>query len=118
LQKTYPVLPEPGIAQVRVFNVMQCGYTFNVANIPQIENEFINSMQMFTEKQISMPEAATFSYTLESEDVALCPNGQGTLRLSGNTAWSFYIHGDINGVALQDYEDDVSKPRRGNPHLR
>ena len=66
LEPTYAVVPGAGEAQLRVFNGIDCTYTFNT-NIPGHESFTLKQMETFEEKYIYLKkDMESYSYSMTS----------------------------------------------------
>ncbi|XP_055843113.1 peptide transporter family 1 isoform X2 [Episyrphus balteatus] len=112
LETTYPVLPQAGEFQLRIFNgIPNCDYTFET-NLTNYREFTVKSMELFEDKHIQAQPIDFSGYTKTS---AACPDFPiGVMNLKDKTAHSFFI----NSKGMLHYEDNVDKPDRGNPVVR
>jgi solute carrier family 15 (oligopeptide transporter), member 1 len=64
LEKTYPVIPSAGNAQLRVFNGMSCNYQVTT-NVPDHASFTIASMQAFQERFVKVESQSSFTYNMQ-----------------------------------------------------
>ncbi|KAK0176290.1 hypothetical protein PV328_000438 [Microctonus aethiopoides] len=110
LEKTYPVLPSYGLAQLRIFNLRNCSIGVNLGN----ENFTIDSYDMWQNTSIQATGYESIDYTIDSSK---CRNDKrkGKINVQENTAIS-YVFGD--GDATHSFKDRVDKTKGGYPALR
>lgn len=116
LEKTYPVLPDVGESQLRVFNGLACDYRGTV-DIPNFKEFTIKSMAAFEEKHIRQKseDSHKFKFTSLSSGNADCPNEiTGTFTLKSKSARSIFLTGNSPYV----YDDEPNKSPTGNPLIR
>ncbi|KAI4499289.1 hypothetical protein M0802_005549 [Mischocyttarus mexicanus] len=121
LEKTYPILPTEGVAQVRIFNTMNCKIPINIDD----KNYIINGLDYWKDINIATTNGnANLIYSLnmtecnkkhftnftENEGVI-----NGNLLIPNAEAISFAI--TPNGIG-NSYTDEVGKPKKGLPMVR
>lgn len=118
LEKTYPVLPRAGEAQLRIFNGIDCEYTVNT-NLPtSVSKIVVAPNSQFTELNVDLSERTSFDYTLTSTTPNCANLPLNTFRLKEKTATSFFITGPRSTPRVQEYEDDPEKSSKGTPLIR
>jgi len=118
LEKTYPVLPAHGLAQLRVFNGEACDYYLNT-NITGVTNIPIKSLEMYVNKDIEVPDGyLNFVYTISTNNTDCKPFFSGSHYLAEKTAHSAFIGSQNALMPLKWYLDEVDKPSRGSPLVR
>ena len=117
LEKTYPVLPVNGEAQLRIFNGLNCDYTINT-NLPtSVTNIKLPANSHFFEVNVPLKEETSiFPYTMTS--TAGCNQLIGNFTLSSKLATSYFIKGSSAAPVTDEYEDDPDKSRYGTPLIR
>ncbi|KAK0094394.1 hypothetical protein PV326_011048 [Microctonus aethiopoides] len=110
LEKTYPILPSDGLAQLRIFNPRNCNITVDLDN----QKFIIDSFDMWQDTNIPVIGNKSIDYTV---DLSKCGNGikSGKINVSEKIAMT-YVFGD-DGTPY-NFEDRVNKTNSGNPALR
>ncbi|KAK0086568.1 hypothetical protein PV325_002972 [Microctonus aethiopoides] len=110
LEKTYPILPSDGLAQLRIFNPRNCNITVDLDN----QKFIIDSFDMWQDTNIPVIGNKSIDYTV---DLSKCGNGikSGKINVSEKIAMT-YVFGD-DGTPYS-FEDRVNKTNSGNPALR
>ncbi|KAL6425606.1 hypothetical protein ACFW04_009623 [Cataglyphis niger] len=123
LEKTYPILPSEGLAQIRIFNTMNCPVTLRyITNTNKTEQKAeIKPLNMWADLKINAKGLVTLSYTA---NFTSCRNKgyteldnevPGKIVAEEATALSWVI----TPKGLEDYyKDDVDKPDKGKPTVR
>ncbi|XP_012287395.1 peptide transporter family 1 [Orussus abietinus] len=116
LEKTYPIMPSPGVAQLRVFNPLNCNVPIMIGN-----ESFTLEALNFHERHVETENTVNLNYTA---NFAACSyaglsdlSGKVNGVLSGTeanaTSWAVTRTGiDYN------YIDAVNKTGSGNPGVR
>ncbi|XP_020290998.1 peptide transporter family 1 isoform X2 [Pseudomyrmex gracilis] len=124
LETTYPILPSEGLAQIRIFNTMNCTVHLKLDMPDKTKTATINGLKMYEMLYVKANETGvTLPYTADFIDCNLA--GYTSLRdnVKGNitgkeadaTSWI------ITPIGLDDnnkYIDKVDKPANGNPMVR
>lgn len=116
LSRTYPVLPKSGEAQLRIFNGIDCDYTFNT-NIPNAKSFNLPSNGYFEEKYVNVERENAFPYIATSSNPD-CKNLDANFDLTSETATSYFITGTKSVTIIIKYEDDPEKSTQGTPLIR
>lgn len=118
LEKTYPVIPESGQAQIRIFNGVNCDYSLNL-NLPEaVTNERLPPNSYFVRQYVDLDkDEVAFSYAMTST-TPQCAQLSGSFNLTSATATSFFITGQKDDPTIEDYEDDPEKSTQGTPMVR
>lgn len=112
LEKTYPVLPGAGEAQLRFFNGLPCDYS---ASSPQAENFTLKALQVFEQKHIAVEGEKSFIYKFESIGVNECPPSiDVSFKVNETLATSVFL----NSGNTFSYIDDPDKSKTGEPRVR
>ena len=115
LEKTYPIIPQPGEAQVRIFNGLNCDYKINV-NLPTEYSLDLGPNSYFVERHIALKDDKLSSrFTLTSPT---CANIDETFELKSEKASSYFLTGTAQAPVVQPYEDDPEKSKKGTPLIR
>lgn len=112
---TYPVLPNAGSAQLRLYNTLPCNYTVHTSLPEHLEFQ-LGALDAY---QAHVPFVGYFEYRLAPAAPAgaggvACPAIQGQFELHESTASGYYIRGD----ALVAFDDSPAQSRSGDPALR
>ncbi|KAK9298287.1 hypothetical protein QLX08_008303 [Tetragonisca angustula] len=115
LEKTYPILPSKGLAQLRVFNTLDCNVSVTV-NDPELSIA-LKSMDMWEDRYIKATGKKELSY---EADFSLCGitglnKTQGEIFVSEKNATSWAI--TQNGLSYV-YTDSIDKSTSGDPLIR
>ncbi|KAK1121556.1 hypothetical protein K0M31_010355 [Melipona bicolor] len=118
LEKTYPILPSKDLAQLRVFNTLDCDVTVTVHD-PELSIA-LKSMDMWEDRYIEAKGERKLSY---EADFSICDkagitqlnNTQGEISVSENRATSWAITQD--GLSYS-YIDSIDKSDTGEPLIR
>lgn len=117
LEPTYPVLPKPGEAQIRIFNGVDCRYNLISGLSP--DPEIIEPYSYFADLNIGLKNEIDFaSYIMSSESLNCGGQIKGIFHLKSNTATSHFIRGTPSAPKMDIYEDDPEKSRQGTPLIR
>lgn len=118
LEKTYPVIPQSGVAQIRIFNGVNCDYSLNL-NLPErVTNERLEPTSYFVEQYVNLDkDEADFNYSMTST-TPRCVALSGSFNLKSATATSFFITGDAASPRIEEYNDDPEKSTQGTPMIR
>ncbi|XP_015515414.2 peptide transporter family 1 isoform X1 [Neodiprion lecontei] len=118
LESTYPVLPSSGLAQVRVFNTLNCPITMTVGD----DSFVLENMEVWENKYVEANGNVSLAYTANfascsSLGVTDTLNGavSGTIYGTEATATSWVVTKD--GIS-NSYVDSVSKTTSGDPAVR
>ncbi|XP_070494679.1 peptide transporter family 1-like [Chironomus tepperi] len=118
IKATYPILPEDGFSQFRMYNAMNCDYNV-VTTIKGSARRFqVESNGYF--EALSVPvngSSQEFYYKLTSQ-TENCEAFEGFGYLSSKTANSFLITQNGTKTIIKDFEDDPDKSRDGKPAIR
>ncbi|KOX78297.1 Peptide transporter family 1 [Melipona quadrifasciata] len=118
LEKTYPILPSKDLAQLRVFNTLDCNVTVTVHD-PELSIA-LKSMDMWEDRYIEAKGERELSY---EADFSICDKAgitqlnktQGEISVSENQATSWAITQD--GLSYS-YIDSIDKSDTGEPLIR
>lgn len=119
LEKTYPVIPQSGEAQIRIFNGVSCNYSLNV-NLPEAVTNFdLAAISDFEEKHVNLDDkdSVDFAYSMTTASEG-CGVLSGSFNLKSATATSFFITGSVDNPTIEEYEDDPEKSTQGTPMVR
>ncbi|XP_076649962.1 peptide transporter family 1 isoform X2 [Halictus rubicundus] len=112
LENTYPVLPSEGLAQVRIYNTLNCPINFDLDSTPHELQE----LQMWANTDIKVigSKLLPFKADLSKCDPAINYTVPVSLKVeeAKSKSWTFTKNG------LREYEDSVKKSTSGNPLLR
>jgi solute carrier family 15 oligopeptide transporter 1 len=114
LEPTYAVLPRSGESQLRVYNGMNCNYTFQN---PYTSFE-VPALGRFEDKYVSLEENKYSSpFTVKSSG---CPDFPGTYKFEFQSAKavSNFLRFDQDQVKIVRFLDDPNKSRSGFPTIR
>lgn len=119
LEKTYPILPSEGLAQIRIFNTMDCPVTLTNTTGWKIE---IKPLSMWSDLEIKAKDSVTLSYTA---NFTTCKNKGYVTELSNEVSGEIVakeataLSWIITPKGLKNYyEEDVDKPDKGKPTVR
>lgn len=121
VEPTYPIMPSPGVSQLRVFNGMPCNYSINSKLFSDSTEFHLARMGLFEEKFVRIEnEIAKFPYTLTSAETnAMCPSQiQGDFILESNMAISYFLVGTADNFEMKRYEDNPEKTASSSPVVR
>lgn len=117
LEKTYPVLPEAGEAQLRLYNGFKCEYKA-VSNTKYAENFTLKALQGFEQKHISVHDKMDFVYTFNRVSGTDCPEKiESKIMLNETTAWGLFISKESLNIENQ-FLDNPDKSSTGQPNVR
>lgn len=117
LEPTYPVLPQVGEAQFRIFNGLNCDFAMDA---PTLKGTIINipMHSHYIDLNVEVAgDSSSLAYDLTST-TPNCGSASGTFNLKSNTATSFFINGLSTAPVVRPYEDDPQKSRQGTPLVR
>ncbi|KAM7348691.1 peptide transporter family 1 isoform 2-T2 [Cochliomyia hominivorax] len=115
LEKTYPTLPTPYTAQLRIFNGEKCDYVFN-SNLPGLKEIDLPAYAYYENKNIPVSSGSfVIDYTLSSSDPNCFSFPSGSYKLVDNSAHSLFLSSKNNTHPLSWFEEYVNKPTRGSP---
>ncbi|CAO1383586.1 unnamed protein product [Diamesa tonsa] len=116
LEPTYAVVPGAGEAQLRIFNGIDCAYTFTT-NIPGHATFTLKQMETFEEKYIYLKkDKESYSYSMTSTGGSQCPSGKtGFFELESATATSYFLE---SGQSMRKFKDSTQKSSQGTPLVR
>jgi solute carrier family 15 (oligopeptide transporter), member 1 len=119
LEKTYPILPVSGEAQLRIFNSVNCEYTVNT-NLPSsVSTIKITENSHFKELFVKLNgDKQSFDYILTSTNPNCASTAQSSFNLESGVATSYFITGTPAAPMVESYEDDPDKSRVGTPLVR
>ncbi|XP_076764514.1 peptide transporter family 1 [Xylocopa sonorina] len=116
LEPTYPVMPSEGIAQLRVFNTLDCPVYMTINENTTFTLEH---MSMWEDKYISAHGSKQLKYTADFSNCPMIDTAQahkdGHQGVTEAKATSWVI--TQNGLS-HSYIDSVEKSRSGNPLIR
>ncbi|XP_076170148.1 peptide transporter family 1 [Ptiloglossa arizonensis] len=108
LEPTYAIVPSEGLAQLRVFNTLNCPINMTVGN-----DEFVlKEMTMWVDNYIETKDTKNLIYTVNSTECNR--NGNGYITLTETHATSFVITPND----FYQYIDSVQKSKSGDPLVR
>ncbi|CAD1480446.1 unnamed protein product, partial [Heterotrigona itama] len=118
LEKTYPILPSKDLAQLRVFNTLDCDVNVTVHD-PELSIA-LKSMDMWQDRYIKANGVKELSY---EADFSVCHQAgiteidkiQGNITVSENQATSWVI--TQKGLSY-NYTDSIDKSDTGEPLIR
>lgn len=116
LEKTYPVLPRAGEAQLRFFNGLPCDYS---VSSPHAEKFTLKAFQVFEQKHIAVGGDKTLIYKLEfiSGPIDKCSAFRSidvSLMINETLATSVFL----GSAKTFSYPDDPDKSKTGEPRVR
>ncbi|KZC04674.1 Peptide transporter family 1 [Dufourea novaeangliae] len=117
LEQTYPVLPSQGVAQIRIFNTLNCPVSLTIEGLPKGSFE-LKAMDMWVDKYVEANGTKSLSYTADfSKCETMLVNGisQGKIEVFERNAISWAI--TRNGLSYS-YHDSVEKSVSGDPLVR
>ncbi|CAO1383568.1 unnamed protein product [Diamesa tonsa] len=114
LQKTYPVFPQAGEAQIRIYNGVPCTYEMNSTLMNGKGS--ISSLELWKET-VPLTHNESFSFVLSSKD-SLCMPLSGEFKLQPGHANSFFISGEQSTPKFQAFEEELEKTKSGYPNIR
>lgn len=116
LQSSYPVLPESGYSQLRIFNGMPCKYSLQIPDQPQFE---INSLGMFDDKYFRLnSQNDSFDVEFLTKD-SNCPEIlKEKMTLESGRSISYFMSEFKEKLKLQRFEDNPEKSRYGTASVR
>lgn len=119
LEQTYPVLPQAGEAQLRMFNGFPCNYTGNYDGETKIE---LGPYGYFEEKHIGLRTNQVnlypFTFAVTGKNDHGCPDTiTGSYQLSSAKATSVYL-ASAKPSGHDIYVEDPNKSNTGDPKLR
>jgi solute carrier family 15 oligopeptide transporter 1 len=116
LQPTFPVLPEPGYSQLRIFNGLPCNYTLNIPNQPEFK---INSLEMFEDKYFRLRfDKESFDVEFLTDDLRCPGNFKVKLELESDRAISYFMTSFKGNLEVRKFQDDPEKSRYGTSSIR
>ncbi|XP_076286672.1 peptide transporter family 1 isoform X2 [Lasioglossum baleicum] len=114
LEETYPVLPSQGLAQVRLFNTLNCPIDFNLNG----SDYHIDGLQMWAKTDFKMnieKEVLPYRAVVSNcSNINVPTTVEGTLYAENKNATSWMITEE----GLYMYYEEVQKSSSGNPLLR
>lgn len=115
LEKTYPLLPSPGVSQLRVFNGLSCDIplTTGIPDFPVIN---IPSHGYYEFKHIKLNGTKTFNAKIGS--CGSLTEFNGAYDLSSENATGLFIQKVNNAIDMISYEDSPAKSSDGFPLIR
>lgn len=113
LEKTYPIIPVAGEAQLRLFNGLHCEYNVQ-SSIPDNTEFILKSLNVYDIKYISVPSTSTYTLTMNTI-TAGCENFNMDVHLESGIPSSYFIKGPEN---ILEYEEEIEKSETGYPIMR
>lgn len=106
LEKTYPVLPAEGEAQLRIFNSQSCGFQMHT-NLPSHQKIDLPPNSMWVEQHINVNTSKTIIYTVTSDEESTCEPTifNGEFKLHSKQATSLFLAATNNFVEYEDSPD-------------
>ncbi|XP_054012778.1 peptide transporter family 1 isoform X1 [Hylaeus anthracinus] len=108
LETTYPVLPSEGVAQLRVFNTLNCPVNMTIGD----QSFVLKEMDMWANVNIETT-GRLFDYTAQSESCKI--NSNGMIFVTRGVATSWVMGPD--GLSY-NYVDLIDKSKTGDPLVR
>lgn len=116
LEKTYPILPQPGYSQLRIFNGLPCEYNIQTSIHGTDMTIPLPGMSDFLDRDIDVSQQTNFTYVMTPTVTnAECSEFRGTFHLGSETAMSYFMSRESE---VYEFEDDPNKSRTGDPLLR
>lgn len=116
LEKTYPILPQPGYSQLRIFNGLPCEYNIQTSIHGTDMTIPLPPMSDFLDRDIDVSQQTNFTYIMTPTVTnAECSEFSGTFHLGSETAMSYFMSRETE---IYEFEDDPNKSRTGDPLLR
>jgi solute carrier family 15 (oligopeptide transporter), member 1 len=118
IEKTYPVLPVNGEAQLRIFNGLGCDYKINTNLLSSVQNLELPKNSHFMEINVPINgETSVFPYSMTTTTSGCSPI-IGNFTLNSKQATSYFIKGKNDAPIPEEFEDDPDKSRNGTPLIR
>ncbi|XP_061378372.1 peptide transporter family 1-like [Danaus plexippus] len=109
IKPTYPVLPEPGFSQLRIYNGNPC--SISILNDQQNIMYTIPSLSHFTNKQMNVKNTTEVRFRFDGS----CIEAKDEIfSLEDNMAISFFISGNN----IERFKENVDKSKSGLPVVR
>ncbi|KAL1517031.1 hypothetical protein ABEB36_000850 [Hypothenemus hampei] len=116
LEATYPVLPEKGEAQVRIYDTTNaCNYYFTTDDNIVPDGVFDDGYFEYKDIHIDSEKEITFHF-----NSATCENKSLPVTMEEEAAYGIYLYkySTSNTVFVEYYQDDVNKSTDGYPLVR
>lgn len=119
LEKTYPVMPRAGQAQLRIFNGQTCGFQVTT-DLPSHENIHLAPNSLWTQQNILLKTNETskiIRYNVTSEEGSTCEpvSFSGELKVYNNKATSYLLTANDN---FHEYQDSPERSKSTLPLVR
>lgn len=112
LEKTYPILPSTGLAQLRIFNPRNCTLPISLDD----RSFNLAPYEMWEDIEISVNQTKSFNFNADFKTCNGNPqNSTGKLDVFEKQATSYVIQENNN---FYKYTDANNKTKNGNPALR
>lgn len=112
LEKTYPILPSTGMAQLRIFNPRNCTLPMSLDD----RSFSLAPYGMWEDIEISVNQTKSFNFNADFKSCnGNTKNSTGTLKVLEEQATSYVIQETNN---FYQYTDANNKTKTGNPALR
>lgn len=113
LEKTYPVLPKAGEAQLRIFNSQSCGFELHT-NLPQHQHIQLAPNSMWVEQFISLNKSKTIQYNATTARGSTCEPVafSGEFQLYSEEATSLFLAANNK---FAEYEDSPERSQSTLP---
>ncbi|XP_076385714.1 peptide transporter family 1 isoform X2 [Megachile rotundata] len=112
LEKTDPILPSNGLAQLRIFNTLNCPVDLQLNSA---DNFIIKNLDMYENREIAANGVMELSYKTNFANCFDIPNTEGTITVKEAVANSWVI--TPNGLTV-NYDDNVEKSKSGRSLVR
>ncbi|XP_057341668.1 peptide transporter family 1-like isoform X1 [Microplitis mediator] len=112
LEKTYPVLPSSGLAQLRLFNPNNCDIGIKLNNNQSFD---ISPFAMWQDTNINTIGDKSIEYEANFSKCGFEKLNRGLLNLTEKKAMSYAL---IPDSSPYEYQDHVNKTEIGNPAVR
>ncbi|XP_032520880.2 peptide transporter family 1-like [Danaus plexippus] len=109
IKTTYPVLPEPGFSQLRIYNGNPC--SISIQNDQQNIMYTIPSLSHFTNKQMNVKNTTEVRFRFDGSCIE---TKDEIFSLEDNMAISFFISGNN----IERFKENVDKSKSGLPIVR
>lgn len=118
LEPTYPVLPKAGEAQVRIFNGLNCQYSF-ASDMPTSIPKIIEPNSFFVDLNVVLgADTRSYDFSLTPTSTSCVGSATRKLNLQSETATSYFIKGLSSAPEIDEYTDSPDKSRQGTPLIR
>lgn len=116
LESGYPIIPGPSQAQLRIFNGLNCQYTFKT-DLPDDKSFELAPMDLFERKIIQL-DGTNKSFSLKAMTTGSCGDFEGNLELKDAGATSYFLTKKFGKTEMIPYEESPDKPKKGFPVIR